>query len=108
MTKRERQNKWVKAQRKSVPLEAALEKWAVEWIDLAYGWCIKVGLRGWPDRLVLLGRGRHFWLEFKRRKFGHLTPAQKRLIPRLQARGEHVYVVKTQDEVLAALAKETT
>lgn len=106
MTKRVRQNKRVKAQRKTVPLESALEDWAVGHIEPGINWCIKVGLRGWPDRLVILGSGRHFWLEFKRRKFGSLTPAQRRLIPQLKARGEPVYVVKTRGQVLDAILTE--
>ena len=101
--KRARQNRWVKAQRRRVPLEAALEHRAVEWLEEHDGvWAIKVGLRGWPDRLVLIGHGVHFWLEFKRRKFGHLTPAQKRVLPRLERACEAVIIAKTLEEVMAA------
>ncbi len=113
--KRVRQNKWVKAQRRSLPLESALEVPAVAALERprlnSFGGpesclCLKFGLRGWPDRLVLLGDGRHFWLEFKRRKFGSLTPAQRRRIPKLRRRGEPVYVVRTMPEVMQALARE--
>lgn len=86
--------------RKSVPLEAALESEAVDWLESHDGvWAIKVGLRGWPDRLVLVGSGVHFWVEFKRPEFGRLTPAQKRVLPKLARAGEAVIIAKTMREV---------
>lgn len=93
-----------RGRRKSVPLEAALEREAVGWLESHEGvWAIKVGLRGWPDRLVLCWNGHHFWLEFKRREFGRLTPAQKRLLPKLE-RYERIAIVRTLEEVQNAFA----
>lgn len=105
--KRRRQNRWVKAQRRRVPLELTLEKRCVAVLEAEHECLlVKFGLNGWPDRLVLLGHGRHCWFEFKRRKFGSLTPAQRRLIPKLRARGERVYVVRSLKQALAAIAAE--
>jgi len=61
---------------------------------------LKFGREGWPDRLILLGTGFHVWFEFKRLKFGSLTPAQRRRIPTLRMAGELVYVVKDAEEGL--------
>lgn len=107
LRKRERQNRWVKAQRLRVPLESALEARVVAYAETGLRvWMPKVGLRGWPDRLVVLGLGQHCWFEFKRRKFGSLTPAQRRRIPELRGAGERVYVLKDFDEAAATLRLE--
>lgn len=55
---------------------------------------VKCGKNGLPDRLVITGPCRHIWHEWKQ-PGGVLTPAQKRRIPRMRARGEVVYVVET-------------
>ena len=57
---------------------------------------LKVGHEGWPDDLVLLGRGRHVWLEFKTPK-GRLRPAQERRIRRLRQLDEPVAVVTSAE-----------
>ena len=55
------------------------------------GWAsVKVGVDGWPDRLVITGPGQHIWWEVKVE--AKWTPAQKRRIPWLRARGETVIV----------------
>ncbi len=105
--KRARQNRWVKAQRQCIELEVNLEQKVVAYVEgVLRRWAPKYGREGWPDRLVVLGSGRHCWFEFKRRKFSHLTPAQKRRIPMLRRAGEHVYVVKTFAQAVDALACE--
>lgn len=106
LKKRMRQNRWVKAQRKQVKLEASVEQAAVLALEALGCWCPKFGKQGWPDRLVLLGHGRHVWLEFKRQKFGSLTPAQRRRIPDMRKRGEPVFVVRTVEEALKAVFGE--
>lgn len=47
----------------------------------------KDGRCGYPDRLVLLGRKCHVWVEHKTDK-GRLTPAQKRVFPKLEEMGD--------------------
>lgn len=81
-------------------LESAVEREGVKALE-GLGYEVrKDGRQGWPDRLVLVGRNVHFWWEVKKRKGGRLTPAQKRVIPRLRARGETVLVRPTLEELL--------
>lgn len=83
--------------------EIALERWAVWWLE-QQPWIVKVrkdGKGGWPDRQVLLGDGHHIWLEFKAAN-GHMTPAQKRIIPKLIAAGDVVIMAKTREDVMQA------
>ncbi|HEU4440157.1 MAG TPA: VRR-NUC domain-containing protein [Methylomirabilota bacterium] len=63
---------------------------------------LKVGDQGWPDRLVLLGGGRHFWIEFKA-PGGKLRPAQVRRIRSLLARRESVLTVDSAEGALEAV-----
>ena len=57
--------------------------------------CLKVGHTGWPDRQVLIGTGRHFWIEFKS-PTGALRGNQTLRIARLRRMGETVLIL---DEV---------
>jgi hypothetical protein len=69
----------------------------------ALGWAtVKVGMEGWPDRLVLWTSGRHFWVETKNAE-GRLTPAQKVRIAWLRRRGETVLVLASRAEVVEFL-----
>ena len=104
MTKRERQNAWVKLQRKRVPLERSVEAACCAALEVLGYWAVKVGTDGWPDRLILLGNGHHIWFEFKRRKFGSLTPAQRRRIPQMIEAGEKVFVIKSAHDGAVAAA----
>jgi hypothetical protein len=61
----------------------------------------KDGRRGWPDRVVYLGHGLHFWWEAKKHRGGRLTPAQRRVIPRLRETGDIVLVRPTLEELVA-------
>lgn len=63
---------------------------------------VSPGLRGVPDRLVILPGGKVFFAEIK--SPGKLpTPLQKLQILRLQQRGHKVFVLKSRAEVDAAL-----
>lgn len=64
---------------------------------------VKCGKDGDPDRLILIGRSRHIWFEFKQ-PGGSLTPAQKRRIPKMRAEGEIVYIVERVDQGVQAAA----
>jgi hypothetical protein len=57
--------------------------------------CIKVGFDGWPDRLVLVGEGVHYWIEFKQER-GRLRANQILRIEHLRSIGDTVYVCKSQ------------
>ncbi len=67
----------------------------------------KDGRVGWPDRIALLGGGRHAWVEHKTER-GRLTPAQRRVIPRIEAMGDLVVYGKRMapEEIAAAVLGE--
>src|SRR5574341_219270 len=77
--------------------QAAVRKLRVEGLE-----ALKVGDQGWPDRLVLLGAGRHVWIEFKA-PGGRLRPAQKRRIEALIAKRETVLTVESAEGALTAV-----
>lgn len=63
--------------------------------------CVKVGVDGYPDRLILLGGNFHFWIEFKQ-PGGTLQPNQEVRIRDLHARGEMVFVCESVKEAVNA------
>lgn len=83
-------------------LEKSLEKKVIA--DLAFqGFLtVKVGFEGYPDRLVLLGRGRHVWFEFKA-EHGRLRPQQINRIAQLEREGDAVYIIRTEREASQAV-----
>jgi hypothetical protein len=81
-------------------LESRLEKKIVKALHEKGFESLKAGKNGWPDRLVIVGPGHHVWLEVKQ-PGGTLTPAQKRLLPKMADHGEPVYVVESVEEALA-------
>ena len=46
--------------------ELTIEQYLIAQTEARGGLCIKHGNAGWPDRIVLLPRGRHGWAELKR------------------------------------------
>lgn len=85
-------------------LEKSLERKVIA--DLAFqGFLtIKVGFDGWPDRLVLLGSGRHIWFEFKTVE-GKLRPSQLNRIKQLEEEGDLVYVIRAEEDAESAIAE---
>jgi hypothetical protein len=85
-----------------VKLEKNLERQIVA--DLAFmGFLtVKVGFDGWPDRLVLLGNGRHIWLELK--TGSSLRPQQKVRIAQLEKEGCRVFIIRSASDLREALA----
>lgn len=65
----------------------------------------KLGMDGWPDRLVIWAPGQHFWIEWKNGD-GKLTKAQMARIPVLAKAGERVYVCRSPEEALHVLWRE--
>lgn len=89
--------------------ESRIEKEDVRLLEEAGFLTTKHGRGGWPDRLVLLllppallerVPSPHVWIEYKQPGAPY-TPAQKRMIPKLKARGE---VVLTVDRVGVGLS----
>lgn len=74
------------------PLESSIETRAKKKLDSEGSVVLKVGYDGWPDRLVLLGKGRHRWIEFKR-PGGTLRKSQILRKRQLEAMGETVDVI---------------
>lgn len=86
--------------------EASIEEYLKSSVDSLGGVCIKlspVGLRGVPDRLVILSGPRVVFVELKRPKGGVISEHQKWWARRLSNLGcEHCFV-KTRAEVDALL-----
>jgi hypothetical protein len=72
--------------------ESYIERETCKLLAQAGAVCVKVGVDGYPDRLILLGPGRHMWIEFKQ-PGGVLRPNQVLRIRQLQARGDLVNVL---------------
>jgi hypothetical protein len=64
----------------------------------------KDGRDGYPDRIVLYGGCAHVWIEHKQDR-GRLTPAQARVFPRLEARGDVIIYGKqmTAEDIVRAV-----
>lgn len=80
--------------------ESAVESYLVARVnEVPNAKALKVrGLRGWPDRLVLV-HGRVWFVECKRPKGGKYKPLQRRVGAWLQAQGYLYAVVLTKEEV---------
>lgn len=65
---------------------------------------IKIHLPGYPDRLLILGGGRHIWVELKTRKTAE-EPLQIGVHRELRARGDTVVICRKTREVLGAVAQ---
>jgi hypothetical protein len=61
---------------------------------------VKVGYDGWPDHLMLLGNGLHFWVEWKA-PGGRLRPNQVVRIEGLRQAGDTVHVLDDADALPA-------
>ena len=64
-----------------------------------------MGVRGWPDYLILLPGGRSFWIEFKV-PGKDPTPLQWQRIDALTELGHSVHVCHSKNEAIDAYEKE--
>lgn len=78
------------------PLESSIERRVVEALEADGAVVLKMGYEGYPDRLVLIGDGEHYWIEFKR-PGGGLRTAQLRRIVKLRRMGEKVEIIGLED-----------
>ncbi len=83
-------------------LEKNIEKAAVAELERRGFFCIKLGLCGLPDRMVLMPGGRVVFLEFKTAT-GRLRAAQAIWKTRLEKMGFYVAIPRTRDDALAAV-----
>ena len=82
--------------------ENEIERYLRRQVESRGGRCVKFNPennRGWPDRIVLLPGGVLVWVELKRPRGGVIAPAQYVAHEDLRRLGQHVCVVRTQDEV---------
>ncbi len=87
--------------------EHVVERYLVDQINSRGGFCpkfIDAGRRGAPDRLVILPKHPVYFVELKRPKIGRLAPWQKRYHEQLRECGQHVWVLKSIEEVDGFLA----
>jgi hypothetical protein len=92
-----------------MPRESYIERRSVKLLEEAGYLTMKAGMRGWPDRLVLLRLPAylhdyqpswHLWLEFKQ-PGAPFTKAQVRRIATLKERGEAVLCIERSDTALS-------
>jgi hypothetical protein len=81
--------------------EKTIEQYLVRMCAAREMRCLKVkvvGMKGFPDRMIMLGNGRAFFAETKT-SVGVLSPEQKREHARLQREGFQVAVLHSQANV---------
>lgn len=88
------------------PTEGKIERAFCRWCEKLKLPCEKlgVGIRGWPDRCVVLRNGRVLWVEFKTSK-GVLSHQQKFVHLKLRNAGHTVVVARTLEEAIEATEK---
>lgn len=84
--------------------EAGIESYFCQAMLRVGALAVKVGHSGWPDRLVLLGNGEHFWAELKQEK-GRLRAAQEIRIEDLEQLGDRTFVIRSRADADALAAK---
>lgn len=91
-------------------LERALEERCVRKVEALGGLALKLrldGVRGFPDRTILLPGQRVWCAEFKRVKSGRVSAQQHEWKRRLEAVGVAVWFIDTDAQFDAALAAES-
>lgn len=81
-------------------LEREVEKHLKTEVEKCGGLCLKwasPGVRGVPDRIVVIGR-EVFFVELKK-EGGVLSPLQRKMIEKLRGQGVKVYVLEGMDQV---------
>lgn len=61
---------------------------------------LKEGQEGKPDRLILGGNGRHFWIEFKKEDTGRMRAMQKVWRKYLSSIGDKILIIDTYQQLL--------
>lgn len=87
-------------------LESSLEERCVQIIERLGGMALKLqipGVRGFPDRTILIPGAKVWFAEFKRIKSGRVSSQQLRWIERLRRSGFDAYVIDTEAEFESVL-----
>lgn len=82
---------------KRVARESSVESYLVRRVHAMRGRTVKLRMRGWPDRLVVLPHGVTAYIETKRPKGSKFEPLQQRIGSWLTRNG-HVYAVAYTNE----------
>ena len=85
-------------------LERDVEQRLVDLVERAGGICLKHGLDGWPDRIVMLPGGEIVWVELKR-PTGTLAALQKYRAALLTRVGQRVVCLRSVSEVNAFIVE---
>lgn len=81
------------------PLESKLERKFKGCVESNKDEYVKLTVRGWPDRLIVLDGGKCLFLEFKR--FGEdARLLQKHIHKKLKRKGHVVFTVDTYEEAV--------
>ena len=81
--------------------EVDIEKYLTREVKKQQGLCLKwvaPGTRGVPDRIVIMPKGRTYFVELKQEN-GRLSPLQKYFHKQLEIRGHNVYVLWSKKQV---------
>lgn len=84
-----------------VEKESSLEERCVQRVEQLGGLALKLlipGVRGFPDRTILLPGAQVIFAEFKRLKTGRVSTQQNRWAERLRARGFPVYFIDHESQ----------
>lgn len=90
--------------------ESSLEERCVQRVEQLGGLALKLqipGVRGFPDRTILMPGAKVWFAEFKRIRSGRVSSQQFRWIARLNRVGFGAYVIDSEDDFENALRKET-
>lgn len=92
-----------------IELESSLEERCVQIVERLGGMALKLqipGVRGFPDRTILMPGAKVWFAEFKRIKSGRVSNQQLRWIERLSRAGFSAYVIDNEADFEKALRKE--
>lgn len=86
-------------------LERDVEEYLSREVEAARGVCLKHGVNGWPDRIVMLPGGKLVWCEVKR-KGGRASCLQLIRLQRLRGLGQRAELICSKADVDALIQGE--
>jgi len=89
-----------------IELESSLEERCVQIVERLGGMALKLqipGVRGFPDRTILMPGTKVWFAEFKRIRSGRVSAQQTRWLERLRRAGFAAHVIDTEDEFESVL-----
>lgn len=101
--------RWAKFTVSKLELERALEERCVARVEALGGLALKLvvpGVRGFPDRTVLMPERRAWFAEFKRMRTGRVSAQQHKWRVMLHQLGFGVYFIDSDEQFESALKRE--